>query len=576
MLSAELGAGPLALARAHRAHTARLLVETTPMAMADIAFASGFASVRQFNDTVREVYGVPPTTLRSEAGRRALPAAAGALVLRLPYRPPFDGAGLLAFFAARAVGGVEEVDGGTYRRTHAAAPRAGGGGARAAGPGRRGRDVVAGAIASARTCAALRGRRGRQRGAATPRSAKARGTHVVATLRLSDPRDLAPAVARLRRLLDLDADPAAVDAALAADPVLAPSVAAVPGIRLPGTVDPAETALRAVLGQQVSVAAARTAAARLAAALGERLPPALAGDGPDLLFPTAADRRRARRGRADRAGPAHRDRRRARHRAGRRDARARRRAATPPRCAPTSPRCRASARGPPATWRSGCSATRTSCCPTTWPCAAAHAPLGIDDLPRHADPLGPVAFLRRAAPVARRRPRSGDPHDLHVLDPRHPGRPVHRRRRRRRGGARLGLDRRRRHPPARWSTPTLRPAAVRQVADLGAVSAAITRYHDGDLGAVDDVPVRQRSGAFLEHAWDVLRTVPAGAPVSYTEYAAKAGRPAAVRAAASACARNAAALFVPCHRVLRNDGSLGGFRWGLPVKRWLLDHEAPR
>jgi len=84
------------------------------------------------------------------------------------------------------------------------------------------------------------------------------------------------------------------------------------------------------------------------------------------------------------------------------------------------------------------------------------------------------------------------------------------------------------------------------------------------------VPVRQRSGAFLEHAWDVLRTMPAGAPVSYTEYAAKSGRPAAVRAAASACARNATALFVPCHRVLRNDGSLGGFRWGLPVKRWLL------
>jgi methylated-DNA-[protein]-cysteine S-methyltransferase len=124
--------------------------------------------------------------------------------------------------------------------------------------------------------------------------------------------------------------------------------------------------------------------------------------------------------------------------------------------------------------------------------------------------------------------------------------------------------------------PALRPAQARQVADLGSVSAAIARYHDGDLGAVEEVPVRQRSGAFLEHAWEVLRTVPAGAPVSYTEYAAKAGRPAAVRAAASACARNATALFVPCHRVLRNDGSLGGFRWGLPVKRWLLDHEAAR
>jgi methylated-DNA-[protein]-cysteine S-methyltransferase len=122
--------------------------------------------------------------------------------------------------------------------------------------------------------------------------------------------------------------------------------------------------------------------------------------------------------------------------------------------------------------------------------------------------------------------------------------------------------------------PSLRPASARKVADLGDVSAAVIRYHAGELEAVDAVPVRQRSGAFLELAWDVLRTVPAGAPVSYTEYAAKSGRPAAVRAAASACARNAAALFVPCHRVLRGDGSLGGFRWGLPVKRWLLDHEA--
>ena len=122
--------------------------------------------------------------------------------------------------------------------------------------------------------------------------------------------------------------------------------------------------------------------------------------------------------------------------------------------------------------------------------------------------------------------------------------------------------------------PSLRPVGASERTDLGAVSTAITRYHDGDLGAVDAVPVRQRSGEFLEHAWEVLRSVPAGAPVSYTEYAAKAGRPAAVRAAASACARNAAALFVPCHRVLRNDGSLGGFRYGLPVKRWLLEHEA--
>jgi methylated-DNA-[protein]-cysteine S-methyltransferase len=123
--------------------------------------------------------------------------------------------------------------------------------------------------------------------------------------------------------------------------------------------------------------------------------------------------------------------------------------------------------------------------------------------------------------------------------------------------------------------PTLRPASVER-GRPGAVGEAVRAYHEGELSAIDAVPVRQRSGPFREHAWDVLRAVPAGAPVTYTEYAAKAGRPSAVRAAAAACARNAAALFVPCHRVLRLDGSLGGFRWGLPVKQRLLAHEAPR
>lgn len=122
--------------------------------------------------------------------------------------------------------------------------------------------------------------------------------------------------------------------------------------------------------------------------------------------------------------------------------------------------------------------------------------------------------------------------------------------------------------------PTLRPAAVREVVDLGPVSRAVRAYHAGEHHSIDDVTVRQRSGDFLVHAWRVLRTVPAGQPVTYTGYAALAGRPAAVRAAASACARNAAALFVPCHRVLRSDGGLGGFRWGTDVKRWLLTHEA--
>ena len=110
--------------------------------------------------------------------------------------------------------------------------------------------------------------------------------------------------------------------------------------------------------------------------------------------------------------------------------------------------------------------------------------------------------------------------------------------------------------------------------DLGPVTAAVASYLDGDLTAIDAVPVEQKSfGAFLEHAWAVMRDIKPGEPITYTEFAAMAGRPAAVRAAAQACARNAPALFVPCHRVLRTDGSLGGYRWGLDVKKWLLGHE---
>jgi methylated-DNA-[protein]-cysteine S-methyltransferase len=117
---------------------------------------------------------------------------------------------------------------------------------------------------------------------------------------------------------------------------------------------------------------------------------------------------------------------------------------------------------------------------------------------------------------------------------------------------------------------------VEPVADTGAVGAAVRSYFDGDLTALDAVPVEQRTGGvFMAHAWQVMRDIKGGEPVTYTGFAELSGRPAAVRAAAAACARNAVALFVPCHRVLRTDGTLGGYRWGLPVKQWLLDHERP-
>jgi AraC family transcriptional regulator of adaptative response / DNA-3-methyladenine glycosylase II len=222
MLTAEVGAGPLALARAQRAQSARILTETTKLGLAEIAFAAGFGSVRQFNDTVKQVYGIPPSTLRASAARRT--ASTGeTITLRLAYRSPLHAAALLAFLGARAIAGVEGYDGDTYRR-------------------------------------ALRLPHGPATVALTPTNG-----HVTARLNLADVRDVAPAVARCRRLLDLDADPVAVDAALAADPALAPNIAKEPGVRVPRAVDGFETAVRAVVGQQVSVAGARSVLARLCA-----------------------------------------------------------------------------------------------------------------------------------------------------------------------------------------------------------------------------------------------------------------------------------------------------------------------
>ena len=239
-VAAELGVGPLQLARAQRAQTARTLLETTSTPVTEVAFAAGFGSLRQFNDTIRAVFALTPTELRRRAGVAA--DGAGDLVLRLAYRPPLDAGALLGWLAARAVPGVEEVEGGTYRRS-LRLPH---------GPGL----VELSFAARWATC----------------------------RLRLADLRDVAPAVQRCRRLLDLDCDPVAIAAHLAADPALAPLLSRAPGLRVPGTVDGAELAVRAVLGQQVSLRAARTLAGRLVRAHGERLPQARGGV--DALFPS--------------------------------------------------------------------------------------------------------------------------------------------------------------------------------------------------------------------------------------------------------------------------------------------------
>ncbi|MFJ6081077.1 AlkA N-terminal domain-containing protein [Streptomyces sp. NPDC092369] len=227
-LLAEVGAGPLALARAQRAQTARLLIETTPLPMAELAFAAGFSSIRTFNDTVREVFALSPTELRGRRPKRATAALTpGVLTLRLPFRAPLNPDNLFGHLAATAVPGVEEWRDGAYRRT-------------------------------------LRLPYGHGIAALTPAA-----DHIACRLTLSDLRDLTVAISRCRRMLDLDADPVAIDDQLRTDPLLAPLVDKAPGRRVPRTVDEAEFAVRAVLGQQVSTAAARTHAARLVTAHGD-------------------------------------------------------------------------------------------------------------------------------------------------------------------------------------------------------------------------------------------------------------------------------------------------------------------
>lgn len=238
----ELGAGPLAIARTERVRTARTLVESTTMGMSEIAFAAGFSSIRQFNDTFRQVYSTSPRQLRTGSSR---PTGGEDIVLRLAYRAPLDLDYLFVYLGRRAVRGIETVDESGYTRSLRLA-----------------------------------------HGPALLTLGRGSGEFVTCRLRLADTRDLGSAVARARRILDLDADPAAVRSTF--DSVGLGSLAdRFPGIRSPGTGDPAELAIRTVLGQQISVAAAQTHLARLVDRIGQALPPELSRDGIDRAFPTA-------------------------------------------------------------------------------------------------------------------------------------------------------------------------------------------------------------------------------------------------------------------------------------------------
>jgi AraC family transcriptional regulator, regulatory protein of adaptative response / DNA-3-methyladenine glycosylase II len=232
VLTAELGAGPLALARANRAQNARVLLTTTALPIADVAFAAGFASIRQFNETMHAVYESTPTALRARrrvaSNSPADVAAPGLVTVTLPARAPFDGPGLMRYFASHAITGVETGDDTTFARSLRL-------------PG----------------------------GVAQVEVSLAGDAAVRVSARLGNVKDLGPLVARVRRMFDLDADSVAIDGALSEDPTLAPLVSRTPGIRLPGAADPYETLVRTMIGQQVSIKAARTVLGRLSAELAE-------------------------------------------------------------------------------------------------------------------------------------------------------------------------------------------------------------------------------------------------------------------------------------------------------------------
>jgi AraC family transcriptional regulator of adaptative response / DNA-3-methyladenine glycosylase II len=254
VVTAEVGTGPLALARAQRSQTARILLETTDLPITHVAFAAGFASVRQCNETVQQIFANTPSGLRARvsksAARRQTDGTTQGIRLRLPCRRPFSPESVLQFLGTRAVPGIEGLDGSTYRRSLRLP---------------HGHAVVA---------------------LTAPATDDDGPAYVEGVLHLSDLRDLTTAVSRCRHLLDLDADPIAVFEALRDDPLVGPLVTATPGRRVPGAADGFELAVRAVIGQQVSVPGARTVAGRLVLAAGDGLADPI--EGITHLFPTPA------------------------------------------------------------------------------------------------------------------------------------------------------------------------------------------------------------------------------------------------------------------------------------------------
>ena len=543
LLVAEFVAGPLALARARWAHTARLLIETTELPISEIAFAAGFTSIREFNDDLREVFAVTPRELRRARGDRS-ETAPGEVSLRLPYRVPFDASGILNFLGARDVPGVEEFADGDYRRTLRLPCGAG---------------IV---------------------------TLSDGGGHVRCVLRLEDLRELGAAVQRCRRLLNLDADSVAVAEVLGTDPLLASLVCSSPGLRIPGSIDGTELAVRAVLGQQVSVAGARTLAGRLVARCGQPLPGSLAGpdEGLTYLFPEPAS--------IAEAGPAALEMPAARREALRELARALDKGELF--LDPGADREEVGSRllslrgiGP---WTASYVAMRTLGDPHVFLPTDLGVRRAISRLGQASGEPSVAALAERWRPwlrllypafVGESRPWVGDEASkqerggnvkAYLETVESPAGPlafaVNER------GALVVLK----FVEGEYER-TIEQDLEREGFEIewdrnrtARVCEELLEYLTGER-RIFDLPLAFFGSEWQQAVWRALTRIPFGETRSYAEVAEMAGRKGAARAVGRANSTNRLPLVVPCHRVIGANGSLTGFAGGVHLKTRLLNHE---
>ena len=505
---ARLGVSPVELAQSRRLALAKQLLQDTQLSLAEIAFASGFGSVRRFNAVFVERMGSAPSELR-----RAHPATSAGVTLRLDYRAPYDWTRLLGFLRARAIPGVEQIDATTYRRiVH-----------------------LAGALGEIEV---------------RPQPGRDALQLVIAPSLLPV---LMPLVARVRRMFDLDARPDVIDRALARDRLLAPLVAARPGLRT-GAIDPFEAAIRAMLGQQVSVAAATTLAGRFAAQLGKP-------HGAGFRFPTPAEVVAAGAEKIVKIGMPM-TRATAIHAlSGAIASRALRLDTTCDLDAFVASIIELPGIGP---WTAQYLAMRALHLPDAFPASD----LGIQKALRRAGPrnaqearrgVATVSIVRRDASVDPARRRSPMNLSMMTLDS-----PLGVLRLYARGDQLTGV-----HFPDDDAAPTA-PRGTN--ATLVATAAQLRDYFAGHRREFE-LPLAPEGTNFQRRVWGALLAIPFGETRSYGEVAAAIGRPAASRAVGAANGRNPIAIIVPCHRVIGANGTLTGYGGGMPAKHWLLDHE---